>query len=149
MKPTIPSALRRAALCLPALSLLLAPLAVGAKERADVDSRPQNEQLGEQGVGGRSGIIDEINMGPTGMDVIKQHENPADEGGKRLLSGRVLEKKGDTLYVEREGVVVPLDLSALRITQEPKPGQEIVATYSVDQTRNVALSLAGEVPGGR
>lgn len=147
MKPTIPSALRRAALCLPALSLMLAPLSVQAKERADTDSRTQTQQLGEQGVGGRSGIIDEINMGPTGMDVTKQRENR--EGDKRMLSGRVLEKKGDTLYVEREGVVVPLDLSELRIKKEPKPGQEIVATYAVDETRNIAQSLAGEVTGGQ
>lgn len=147
MKPTIPSALRRAALCLPALSLMLAPLSVQAKERADTDSRTQTQQLGEQGVGGRSGIIDEINMGPTGMDVTKQRENR--EGDKRMLSGRVLEKKGDTLYVEREGVVVPLDLSELRIKKEPKAGQEIVATYAVDETRNIAQSLAGEVTGGQ
>lgn len=147
MKPTIPSALRRAALCLPALSLMLAPLSVQAKERADTDSRTQTQQLGEQGVGGRSGIIDEINMGPTGMDVTKQRENR--EGDKRMLSGRVVEKKGDTLYVEREGVVVPLDLSELRIKKEPKPGQEIVATYAVDETRNIAQSLAGEVTGGQ
>jgi membrane protein implicated in regulation of membrane protease activity len=145
MKPTISSALSRAALCLPALSLMLAPLAAHAKERADTESRTQTQQLGEQGVGGRGGIIEEFNLGPTGMDVIKQRENPADEEGNRTLSGRVVELKGRTLYVEREGVVVPLDLSALRVNKEPKPGQEIIATYAVDQTSNIARSLAGEV----
>lgn len=47
----------------------------------------------------------------------------------RVLSGRVLELKGKTLYVDRGGVVVPLDTSALRITKQPKVGQEIIASY--------------------
>jgi hypothetical protein len=40
---------------------------------------------------------------------------------------------------------VALDMSALRITKQPKVGQEIVASYAVKGTRNVCLSLAGEV----
>src|SRR5512139_395660 len=141
MKPTFPTVLRRTALWLPALSLMVAPLAAHAKYRADAEAQPQESQrFEEQGVGGRAGIVEEFNLGPAGMDVIKQRENRTDAGGNRLLSGRVVELKGQTLYVERDGVVVPLDLSELRINKQPKPGQQIIATYQVDRTHNVARS---------
>jgi hypothetical protein len=146
MKPIFSRAARRAAVLLPALSLMLAPLAANAARTSNPDQdRQRSTQFEEQGVGGRAGIIEEINMGPTGMDVVKQQQHPLKTGELRELSGRVIELDGNTLYVERNGVVVPLDMSALRITKQPKVGQEIIATYQVDQTRNVALSLAGEV----
>jgi hypothetical protein len=144
MKPIIPSALRRAAVLLPAFSLLLAPWAAFAAERANPDRRG-DQQLEELGTGGRGGIIEEFNFGPTGMDVIKQRPPPTGQGETRLLSGRVVELKGQTLYVERRGVVVPLDVSALRLTQKPKVGQEVIASYQVAQTHNMARSLSGEV----
>ncbi|WP_224240509.1 hypothetical protein [Hyalangium gracile] len=150
MKPIFPSALRRAVLCLPALGVMLAPLAANAREREYSETFHQESQHFEEvGTGGRSGSIEEFNFGPTGMDVIKQRAERLDEGDNRLLSGRVIDLKGRTLYVDREGVVVPLDLSALRITRTPQPGQEIIASYTVDQTRNLALSLAGEVAEAR
>jgi hypothetical protein len=71
-------------------------------------------------------------------------EDRRDEGGTRLLSGRVVDMKGRTLYVERQGVVIPLDVSALRINKTPKVGQQVIAEYQVAQNQNVALSLAGE-----
>jgi hypothetical protein len=134
---------RRAALLLPALSLMLAPLAAQAHRPQDPDA--DRQQVDEQGLGGRAGIVEEFNFGPTGMDVIKQREPNSLGGGNRLLSGRFVEMKGHTLYVERDGVVVPLDISGLRLTQQPKAGQELIATYDVDQTRNVAVSLSAEV----
>lgn len=146
MKLNFPRVARRAAALLPALSLMLAPLAAHANRTKDPDrERQDGAQIPEWGVGGRAGAIEEFNFGPTGMDVIKQRELRQHGGGNRLLSGRVVEMDGRTLYVAREGMVVPLDLSALRITQQPKVGQEIVATFVVDDTRNVAMSLAGEV----
>jgi hypothetical protein len=61
------------------------------------------------------------------------------------VSGPVVKQSGLTLYVrDVSGPVVPLDLSALRIHKQPVKGQEVVATYQVNQTDNVALSLAGE-----
>jgi hypothetical protein len=146
MKPLIPRTVRRAAMLLPALSLMVAPLAAQAAQREDPTQESQGaERFGEIGVEGPAGAITEVNMGPVGMNLFKQQERPQNVTGTRVLSGRVIEQQGQTLYVEHDGVVVPLDLSALRITQQPRPGQEIVATYSVNDTRNVALSLAGEV----
>lgn len=148
MKPIFSRAARRAAVLLPALSLMLAPLVSNAELTRDPDrERQRGSQFEEPGLGGRAGIIEEINMGPTGMDVVKQQGPQLKPGENRLLSGRVIELDGNTLYVERGGMVVPLDMSALRITKQPKAGQEIVATYTVDQTRNLALSLSGEVAG--
>ncbi len=146
MKPIFPRAARRAALLLPALGLMLAPLAAHAS-RMEAPNRegPKSQNFEEYGVGGRAGIIDEINMGPVGMNVVKQEQFQQNAGDARVLSGRVVELNGNTLYVERGGMVVPLDMSALRITRQPKVGQEIIASYTVDRTRNIALSLAGEV----
>jgi hypothetical protein len=132
------------ALWVPALGLLLAPLGAQARDREETGL--EAAQSPEFGVGGRAGAIDEFNFGPTGTDVILQREDGRNEGGMgKVISGRVVELKGKTLYVEREGVVVPLDTSALRITQQPRQGQEIIASYEVRETTNVALSLAGEV----
>jgi hypothetical protein len=146
MKPIFSRVARHAAVLVPALSLMLAPLAAHASRTKNPDQERQDSvRFEEPGLGGRAGIIEEFNLGPVGMSVVKQQEQRPNAGGNRLLSGRVIEMDGNTLYVERNGVVVPLDVSALRITKQPKVGQEIIATYAVDQTRNVALSLAGEV----
>lgn len=142
MKPSVAQAVRRAALLLPALGLLLAPLGAQARDRQDptVGGPDAQTQHPDRGVGGRAGAIDEFNLGRLGTDVIPRR----DEAG-RVLSGRVIELKGKTLYVDRGGVVVPLDTSALRITKQPRVGQEIIASYQVRETDNIALSLAGEV----
>jgi hypothetical protein len=147
MKRSVAQSVRRAALLLPALGLLVAPVGAQAREREDPSGTGQEAfQTPERGVGGRAGIIEEFNFGPTGTDVILQREDGRNEGGMgRVLSGRVIELKGKTLYVDRAGVVVPLDTSALRITKQPRVGQEIIASYEVRETNNVALSLAGEV----
>ncbi|WP_147445574.1 hypothetical protein [Corallococcus aberystwythensis] len=62
------------------------------------------------------------------------------------VSGPVVKQDGLTLYVKDvSGPVVPLDMSALRITKLPQKGQEILAVYQVEEkTENVALSLQGE-----
>ncbi len=146
MKPSVAHSVRRAALLLPALGLLLVPLASQARDRQDPTLGGPNAptQNPERGVGGRAGAIDEFNFGPMGSDALLRREDGRNEGG-RVLSGRVLELKGKTLYVDRGGVVVPLDTSALRIIKQPKVGQEIIASYEVRETDNIALSLAGEV----
>jgi hypothetical protein len=150
MKRNIAQSVRRAVLLLAAL--MLVPVGAQARERADTTREHQGGETPERGVGGRAGIVEEFNFGPTGTDVILQREDGRNEGGlrqQRVLSGKVIELKGKTLYVEREGVVVPLDTSALRITQQPRVGQEIIASYEVRETNNVALSLAGEVDPAR
>jgi hypothetical protein len=135
----------RAALLLPALCLLLSPGGAQARDRDHPESEDRDALLlEEEGTGGRAGVIDEFNFGPPGPGVL-QREGRLEEGDTRLLSGRVVELKNQILYVERNGVVVPLDLRALRITQQPQEGQEVIASYVVDRTSNVALSLEGEV----
>jgi hypothetical protein len=148
-----PKSFRRAAVWLPALSLLLAPLASQAKEREMTEQfseerESQRDIQTDPSIGGRAGIIEEFNFGPTGMDVVKQQELRK-EGATQQLSGRVVDMKGQTLYVARDGVVVPLDTRELRITKQPKKGQLIIASYTVQDTHNVALSLAGEVASSR
>jgi hypothetical protein len=145
MKLSVAQSVRRAALLLPALGLLLAP--VGAQARAREETTQSGRgQRPDLGVGARAGAIEEFNFGPTGTDVILQREEGRNEAGKgRVLSGRVIEMKGNTLYVDRAGMVVPLDTSALQFTKQPKVGQEIVASYTVKETSNVALSVAGAV----
>ncbi|HEX8697859.1 MAG TPA: hypothetical protein VF815_03390, partial [Myxococcaceae bacterium] len=124
MKRSVAQSVRQAALLLPALGLLLAP--VGAQARQRDDPTPGTQAAGI-GMGGRGGAIQELNFGPRGTDVTLEREGGRREGGQeRVLTGRVLELKGRTLYVEREGVVVPLDTSGLRFTKEPKVGQEII-----------------------
>ncbi|HVG58558.1 MAG TPA: hypothetical protein VNA24_08380 [Hyalangium sp.] len=149
MKPNIPRVFRRVAVLLPALSLLLAPLASNARDREKEMSEAfgpnqENIEVPELGTTGRAGAIDEFNLGPTGTDIGQQREDQ-DEGNTRLLSGRVVGIEGRTLYVERSGVVVPLNMSALRIKKQPKMGQQVIAEYQVDQAQNVCLSLSGEV----
>lgn len=144
MKPINPRACRRVAVLLPALGLMLAPVASSAREKELSEAfgpNQKNIELPEQGTSGRGGAIDEFNFGPPGTDVGQQQ----DKGDTRLLSGRVVGVQGRTLYVERNGAVVPLNMSELRIKKQPKVGQAIIAEYQVDQTQNVALSLAGEV----
>ncbi len=132
---------RAALLVVPALSLLLAP--VGAQARPPEDPF-QEERVPGLGVEGPAGAISEFNYGPPGTD-IRTRSDWEEAQEERVLSGRVVERQGQTLYVERDGVVVPLDLRALRLTQEPRAGQEIIAAYQVRETANVALSLAGAV----
>jgi hypothetical protein len=148
MKPNIPRACRRVAALLPALGLMLAPMASGAKEKEVSEafgSTQKNLDLPELGTSGRGGSIDEFNLGPTGTDINQQKEERRDTGDTRMLSGRVVGTHGRTLYVERAGVVVPLDMSELRIKKQPQVGQAVIAEYQVDRTQNVCLSLAGEV----
>jgi hypothetical protein len=149
MKPNIPRVCRRVAMLLPALSLLLAPLASNAREREKEMSeafgqRQEDIEVPELGTTGRAGAIEEFNLGPVGMDVTLQREDRRDEGGTRLLSGRVVDIQGRTLYVERNGAIVPLDMSALRIKKQPKVGQQVIAEYQVNETQNICVSLAGE-----
>jgi hypothetical protein len=105
----------------------------------------KNIEVPELGTSGRGGAIDEFNLGPTGTDINQQREERQDTGDTRMLSGRVVGIQGRTLYVERNGAVVPLDMSALRIKKQPKVGQQVIAEYQVDRTQNVCTSLAGEV----
>jgi hypothetical protein len=150
MKPSIPRACRRVAVLLPALSLMLAPVASSARDREKELSEAfgpnqENIEVPELGTTGRAGAIEEFNLGPTGTDINQLWEDPGDEGNTRLLSGRVVGIQGRTLYVDRNGTVVPLDMSALRIKKQPKVGQQVIAEYQVDQTQNVCVSLSGEV----
>lgn len=141
MKWNIPRAARRVAALLPAVGLMLAPLAAGArdKEVTEVSGNTRNDlRVPELGVTGRAGAITEFNLGPPAASAFQSEET-------RVLSGRVIELEGQTLYVERQGLVVPLDMSMLRITKQPQAGQQIIAEYQVEETQNVALSLAGEV----
>lgn len=150
MKPSIPRACRRVAVLLPALSLMLAPVASSARDKEKelneaFGPNQENIEVPELGTTGRAGAIDEFNLGPPGTDPGLKEEEPLDEGNTRLLSGRVVGIQGRTLYVERNGAVVPLDMSALRIKKQPKVGQQVIAEYQVDQTQNVCVSLSGEV----
>jgi len=146
MKSIVLRSIRRTALVLPAFGLLLAPLAAQSREREETEANDRRQEATRlEEPTGRGGAIEEFNFGPAGTDIMLDREDRRDEGGTRLLSGRVVEMKGRTLYVERHGVVVPLDVSALRVNKQPKVGQQIVAEYQVAQNQNVALSLAGEV----
>jgi hypothetical protein len=150
MKLNVARVCRRVAVLLPALSLLLAPVASDAREREkelteSMGINHERMEIPELGTTGRAGAIEEFNFGPVGMDVGLQREDRRDEGGNRLLSGRVVDIQGRTLYVERNGVIIPLDMSALRVKKQPKVGQQVIAEYQVNETKNVCLSLAGEV----
>lgn len=148
MKPSIPRACRRVAVLLPALSLMLAPMASSARDKEVSEAfgpNQENIEVPELGTSGRGGAIDEFNLGPTGTDINQEREDQRDNGDTRMLSGRVVGIQGRTLYVERNGAVVPLDMSALRIKKQPKVGQQVIAEYQVDRTQNVCTSLAGEV----
>lgn len=142
MKPNIPRTVRHLLVLLPVLGGALAPLVSSArdKEVSSLSGNRDDMRVPELGTSGRAGIIEEFNLGPPGTDI-----RPWEEEDTRVLSGRVVELQGRTLYVERNGVVVPLEMRALRITKPPQPGQHIIAEYQVDRTQNVALSLAGEV----
>jgi|GEM_PF-2314251 hypothetical protein len=146
MKLIVSKSFRRAALMLSAAGLLLAPLAAQSREREESEARDRQQQQGAQleEPWGRAGAIEDFNFGPAGTDLMLNREDRRDEGGTRLLSGRVVDMKGRTLYVERQGVVIPLDVSALRINKTPKVGQQVIAEYQVAKNQNVALSLAGE-----
>lgn len=145
MKPIVLRSVRRAAVLLSSAGLLLAPLAAQSREREEMEMRDRQQDTQQSREPWRSGAIEEFNFGPAGTDLMLNREDRRDEGGTRLLSGRVVEMKGRTLYVERQGVVIPLDVSQLRINKSPKVGQQVVAEYQVSKTQNVALSLAGEV----
>jgi hypothetical protein len=68
-----------------------------------------------------------------------------DESKMGQVSGPVVKRSGLTLYVQDvSGPVIPLDLSALKIHKQPVKGQQVVATYQVEKTDNVALTLSGE-----
>jgi len=148
MKPNIPRACRRVAALLPALGLMLAPMASSARDKEVSEafgSTQRSIDVPELGTSGRGGAIDEFNLGPTGTDINQLHEDSLGEGDTRLLSGRVVSMQGRTLYVERGGAVVPLEMSSLRIKKQPQVGQRVIAEYQVDRNQNVCLSLSGEV----
>ena len=150
MTQNIPRVCRRVAVLLPALALLLAPLASNAREREkelteSMGINNEGLQVPELGTTGRAGAIEEFNFGQPGTNVGSRQEG-RDEDGTRLLSGRVIGIQGRTLYVERnDRAVVPLDMSALRIKKQPKVGQQVIAEYQVDDIQNVCVSLSGEV----
>lgn len=147
MKPNIPRVCRRTAVLLPALGLLLAPLASDAREKELSEAfgpRQEDVRVEELDATGRAGAIEEFNFGHPGTD-INLREDLGDEEGTRLLSGRVVGIQGRTLYVERsDRAVVPLDMSALRTKKQPKVGQQVIAEYQVSDIQNVCVSLAGE-----
>lgn len=63
----------------------------------------------------------------------------------RQVNGPVVKRSGMILYVhDATGLVVPLDMTALSILKEPQRGQRVQATFQVNGTSNVALSLQGE-----
>lgn len=147
MKPNIPRVCRRVTVLLPALSLLLAPLASSASEKEISEAQGTRQKdliFPELGTSGSAGAINEFNFGQLGSDMNLQREEQRNEGDTRLFSGRVVDIQGRTLYVERNGAVVPLDLSALRIKKQPKVGQQVIAECQVNQTQNVCVSLMGE-----
>jgi len=146
MKPIVPKSVRRAALMLSAAGLLLAPLAAQSREKEESRAQESRQEGPAQPAdpGGRGGAIDEFNFGPVGSEARQLWQDSRGEGGTRLLSGQVVDMKGRTLYVERQGVIIPLDMSALRIHKTPKVGQRVIAEYQVNENQNVALSLAGE-----
>jgi hypothetical protein len=149
MKPNIPRVCRRVAVLLPALTLLLAPLAANAREKELSELNGVNQEqmrIQELENTGRAGAIEEFNFGQPGTDITSQREDRGGEDGTRLLSGRVMGIQGRTIYVERsDRAVVPLDMSALRIKKQPKVGQQVIAEYQVNETQNVCVSLLGEV----
>src|SRR5687767_9092476 len=109
MKPIVSKSFHRAALMLSAAGLLLAPLSAQSREREESEARDRQQQQGAhlEEPWGRAGVIEEFNLGPAGTDIGLDREDRRDEGGTRLLSGRVIDMKGRTLYVERQGVVIP------------------------------------------
>lgn len=145
MKPIVLSSVRRAAVLLSSAGMLLAPLAAHSREREESEMRDRQQETQQTREPWRGGAIEDFNFGPPGADLTRSRQDARDEAGTRLISGRVVELKGRTLYVERQGVVIPLDVSQLRINKSPKVGQQVVAEYQVSQTQNVAVSLAGEV----
>ncbi|MBJ6760735.1 hypothetical protein JGU66_08160 [Myxococcaceae bacterium JPH2] len=133
------------------MTLLMLPLAAGAHDPISSTQRGMANESGGDNVGeapsNRAGAIPEVDFGPTSGAGIHSRPIHPDEARMKRISGRVVDQHGQTLYVDREGVVVPLDLSALQMKKQPDKGQEVVATYQVEnKTDNVALSLAGEVP---
>jgi hypothetical protein len=60
----------------------------------------------------------------------------------RVLCGTVVAANGKMLYVDFSGIVVPLDAKRLIFRQNIGPGQEIRASFEIqDHTRNVAQRI--------
>jgi hypothetical protein len=140
---------RAAALAVPSLSLLLMPLAVQAHEPILPTQRGMEQETGFDNLssitfaaGATAPIYSNSGTNSAGMPVRRVRP---DQDRMRQLSGSVVKLKGQTLYVENQGVVVPLDLSALQLRKQPQEGQRVVAVYKVEnKTENVALGLQGE-----
>jgi hypothetical protein len=140
---------RAAALAVPSLTLLLMPLAVQAHDPVLPTQRGMEQETGFDNLssvtfaaGATAPIYSSGATNSAGMPVRRVQP---DQDRMKQISGSVVKLNGQTLYVERQGVVVPLDLSALQLRKQPKEGQQVVAVYQVEnKTENVALGLKGE-----
>lgn len=148
MSCRIPGRWRAAALAVPSLVvLLLTPLIAQARDPIIPNKRGMQNEHGFQDIATTSVTVQSPIYGNSeqnnGMPVRRVQP---DEDRMKELSGRVVELNGQTLYVERGGAVVPLDLSAVQLRKTPEKGQEVVAVYQVEnKVENVTLALAGEV----
>ena len=150
----IPRRWRALALAAPSLTALLLPVATQAREPQQPTEERKREIRDDLEVsGGRAGLFPPVTRQGlrqigAGAGMPLRRVTP-DAKRMHQLSGQVVKLNGQVLYVETQvGAVVPLDLSALEIRKAPEKGQTVVATYQVENTtENVALSLAGEVPG--
>ncbi|MBN8230125.1 hypothetical protein JYK02_21675 [Corallococcus macrosporus] len=136
----------------PTLGLLLCAGPSLAREpqigRGEDTSPAYQSQLAERASTSPSNVVSTVPT--TSPDLISPNQTvrqlTPDPDRMRQVSGPVVKRSGMTLYVQDvSGPVIPLDLSALRIHQQPQKGQEVLALYQVEgKTDNVALSLSAE-----
>ncbi|MCE9668494.1 hypothetical protein LY474_11790 [Myxococcus stipitatus] len=134
-----------AALSVPALS------AANRPEQPTVETKVINSgdltgnRAGDVPQAGIDGAMRAADVGLHGAGGIPTRAVQPDDERIQKLSGRVVESNGQVLYVlTQPGAVVPLDLSALPLREMPRQGDQVMATYQVEnRVENVALSLSG------
>ncbi|MCP3102548.1 hypothetical protein LZ198_27105 [Myxococcus sp. K15C18031901] len=151
---TFPPRLRALALTSPALAALLMPALATAAEPSqptietkefvhdgDVTGNPAGSIPGA----GINGAMRAADVGIHATGGLPRRDVEPDEDRMRELSGSVVKVNGQVLYVlTRPGAVVPVDLSALPLREMPRQGDQVVATYQVEnRVENVALALQG------
>jgi hypothetical protein len=73
-------------------------------------------------------------------------------GEKKELSGKVIKSENSTLYLEHMGAIVPIEFggdtrfSGVRSAGELTEGQEVRASFTVDDTKNIADSISLGTP---
>lgn len=134
----------------------IALLGSGAAFANEDKNKPQQDPASAQGgsgTAGSQGTQSDPAMGGSGSSASTGTQSAM---GQKELTGKVVKADNKMVWVDHMGAVVPLSVDKstqftdpnLKRARDLQPGQEIRASYEVQETKNVARSISMSGTGG-